>query len=371
MKKSFHIFLWRVVLFTIPVVCGISEAMSQGMISGRVIDDSTSSPIINANVFIANAMLGSSTDTAGQFKIRNIPNGSYDLIASCVGYSMTATKIRISRETEQTIVVRLRPRVLSLDTVEIVAPNSDAWKKDLETFKTLLLGSTPEASECRLVNPEIIEFSADGSGGFQAQANQILVVENMALGYRLHVSLGTFSLQKRWLSAAWKVKYEELSPVDDDQREEWGKNRGNAYAGSFRHFLVALLDDRLSAEGFKMYFWKTSDRDFAEANSYFLLDRSDVARKCGSDEWAIRFDDNLVVVYTRADGYTKPGLPVMTRAKTSILTLKVDSLVVDAHGQILERWKPAQHTSLLITGDWGMEGLAREVPLEFEPRSTK
>jgi hypothetical protein len=198
----------------------------------------------------------------------------------------------------------------------------------------------------------------------------------MALGYRLQVSLGTFRLQKRWLSAGWKVKYEDFSPLDDDQRDRWRKNRENAYAGSFRHFLVALLGDRLSAEGFKMYFWKTSALDLAAGNSLFLLDRSDVANQCGQDEWSISFEDNLVVVYTRADSYTKSAGPPMARtknslAKTSMLTLKEDSLIVDTRGQILERWRPAQLVSLLVAGDWGMEGLAREVPLEYDPKSRK
>ena len=57
-------------------------------ISGFVRDDATGEPISYANVFLAETSLGSATNVDGYFVITNVPFGSYQLLASMIGFKI-------------------------------------------------------------------------------------------------------------------------------------------------------------------------------------------------------------------------------------------------------------------------------------------
>jgi hypothetical protein len=217
----------------------------------------------------------------------------------------------------------------------------------------LLLGETPEASRCQIVNPEILNFSTDGSGKFQAWADQLLTIDNLALGYRLHVSLATFQSTMGRLSVAWKIRYEELLPSSAGQQSDWDNNREDAHFGSLRHFLLALTKGELADEGFTMFKLPRVQMIRKDMWIYELKGR-DIARQTSANEWVVRFDGRITVMYDRA-----------LRPRTSTLTLAKDSFRVDSRGQILDQ------LALRVGGDWGKEGLARQLPLEFRPQSKK
>lgn len=57
-----------------------------GILTGRVSDINTHQPLIGVNIIISGTDLGSATDSLGNFMIKNIPVGSYDVNASMIGY---------------------------------------------------------------------------------------------------------------------------------------------------------------------------------------------------------------------------------------------------------------------------------------------
>jgi Ca-activated chloride channel family protein len=64
-------------------------AGSSGKIKGKVTDAETGAPLIGVNIIIEGTTLGAPTDTEGEFLIRNVPPGTYSIIASFVGYRKT------------------------------------------------------------------------------------------------------------------------------------------------------------------------------------------------------------------------------------------------------------------------------------------
>ena len=350
-------------------------------ITGRVIDDSTKGPVVNANVFIANSMIGSSTDTSGSFVLRNVPVGFYELVASCVGYTMSTVKLQLAPGTDQQIEMHLVPKVLSVGVVEVTGVQSEVWKENLRTFEKLLLGSTKEASECRIVNPEVLDFSTDLPGHFRARTDHEVTIENLATGYRLCMSLGAFSFDGRWLSSDYRIRYEEIQPLDTDVRSKWDSQRNSVYAGSLHHFLVALVNDELADEGFSMYDTESLGKVMGDYPLYELK-RRDILKQSSPNEWTLRFRKYLVVTYDRKqiaiEGnqpapeprwsrvYSTPNTRIRPmRPMLSILSLPKGSVLVDSQGQIRD------HLALRISGDWGKEGLASQLPLEFRPGSKR
>jgi len=67
-------------------------------LSGQVLDAETDESLVGANVFIEGTTLGGSTDQDGGFVIYNIPEGTYRVKASYIGYqAQEQAGVRISR----------------------------------------------------------------------------------------------------------------------------------------------------------------------------------------------------------------------------------------------------------------------------------
>ena len=382
MKKQSRSISLLVLCGLIVMFCfaGIAQDTSRVRITGRVIDDSTNVPIVNANVFIANSMIGTSSDTSGYFALRNVQAGFYELVASCVGYAMSTVKLQLVPGADQLVEMRLVPKVLIVDVVEVTAREPEAWKEDLKTFEKLLLGSTKEASECRIVNPEVLDFSTDPTGHFRARTDHEVTIENLATGYRLHMSLGAFNFDGRWLSSEYKIRYEEIQPLDPDVRSKWATRRADVYVGSLHHFLVSLVNGDLADDGFAMYDAESLVKVMGDSPLYELK-RYDILKQSSPNAWTMNFRKYLVVTYDRKHIALEGGEPGpeprrwdrsaprmggrSTRPMLSILSLPKGPVLVDSHGQILYQ------LALKVSGDWAKEGLASQLPLEFQPHSKK
>ena len=62
------------------------QALQGGTLLGKVSDEKTGEDLIGANVFIVNTKLGISTDIDAKFQIKKIPEGTYDVRVSFLGY---------------------------------------------------------------------------------------------------------------------------------------------------------------------------------------------------------------------------------------------------------------------------------------------
>jgi hypothetical protein len=73
------------ILAVLNILSGILLAQNPGDVRGKIVDDRTNNPLQNVNVLILGTSFGSSTDSSGGYFIHNIPEGLYELRASCIG----------------------------------------------------------------------------------------------------------------------------------------------------------------------------------------------------------------------------------------------------------------------------------------------
>jgi hypothetical protein len=94
------------------VLSGIlwSQSQDQGLITGKVVDMRTKEPLIGVNVLIVGLSLGASTNESGNFTIRNVPIGTYNLKFNYIGYT-TLFKSDI-------IVKKVKPALLEVELTE-------------------------------------------------------------------------------------------------------------------------------------------------------------------------------------------------------------------------------------------------------------
>jgi hypothetical protein len=93
-----------VILLTaiVPAAGASPEKQRLGSLRGSVVDAETGAPIIGASVLIVGTSRGASADSAGQFKILNVPVGTYAVRISSVGHepsTRTDVIVRAGRAT--------------------------------------------------------------------------------------------------------------------------------------------------------------------------------------------------------------------------------------------------------------------------------
>lgn len=107
----------------VTIVTGQQQSQT---IRGTVIDHSSSGPVAYATVAIlkSDPFLGAITDTAGNFVIRNVPVGRYDIQVSFIGYESTIIReVSIISAKETFLTIQLKERVTQLNEVVVKASN--------------------------------------------------------------------------------------------------------------------------------------------------------------------------------------------------------------------------------------------------------
>lgn len=119
----------RIFIALLIVLFGCEAAKSQnnGALSGTVTDKSTLKPIDAASIQLkSSADFGTTTDSAGKFRITKIPAGSYTLEVKRIGYqTSTSYNIVISNGNENELNIELTPAASNnLNEVKITAQRS-------------------------------------------------------------------------------------------------------------------------------------------------------------------------------------------------------------------------------------------------------
>ncbi len=108
--------------FTIFFILITSVAFAQkGTLSGKIIDKSARFPLIGVNIYLKGTSFGTSTDLDGNYRIANIPQGSYNVEVSYIGYQrLILTDIRLENGKTTLKNIDLGQSNATLDEVVIV-----------------------------------------------------------------------------------------------------------------------------------------------------------------------------------------------------------------------------------------------------------
>jgi len=357
--------------FTRPIACGLlgmlffvlsasGQETPHTSISGQVVDDSTSAPLFDVNVFIANTTLGCTTDQNGKFEIRNVPLGMYELIASRVGYAVYSFRTRVTGAGIRRMEIRLKPTIVEMGEVVVSASDQAEWRKNLQRFDEFFLGTTRNAEQCNILNPEVLDFKSDGPSALEATARRPLEIENLALGYRIQFLLEIFKVQNGVMTVEGMPKYTELRPSTTAQERQWRKERIRAFKGSLRHFIISLFHRRLADDGFSIYLVGSLQRGQDNGRELVNIDEilTDLPR---AYEKTLCFSHYLEVEY---DGEVEGGFDLLRRPGTtgqvSWLILNYFSVTITQNGLIDEQF-PTK-----VYGYWAWERMADALPLDYE-----
>ncbi|HSR39141.1 MAG TPA: carboxypeptidase-like regulatory domain-containing protein [Phnomibacter sp.] len=212
-------------------------------------------PVPNASVFFSNTSFGTAANAEGHFALYNIPTGRYELVVSSMGFETRAMVI----STEQfaaPLVITLQPKAAELDEVVIESYDKETWEKWGKFFIENFMGTTPEAMQCTLKNTKAIRFRHyKKRQKLVAIADEPLLIENRALGYRIsyQMELFEYDFKNKIVYYAGYPLFSSLEKPGKQPREKWLANRNKSYYGSKMHFMRSLYRNTLAEEGFEMH----------------------------------------------------------------------------------------------------------------------
>jgi len=223
-------------------------------IFGYVKDGKTGELIVSAHIFIANTTRGTTSDTKGQFNLEDTPTGRFTIVCTMVGYESYIKDIELVAGKQMELIIELNASVNILNEIELIDKEDKKWKKGFEKFKRELLGDTPNADQCEIINPWIVDFNEDRRRRiFKAHADQPLIIQNNALGYKITFLMMRYEKEADRLFYIGYPSFKNLKITDPDSFERFTENREETYKGSLRHFFYALVNDKLEDEGFVLY----------------------------------------------------------------------------------------------------------------------
>jgi hypothetical protein len=371
-----------------------------GSITGVVTSADSKKPIAGASVFLSNSSVGTASRDNGAYTLANIRPGQYTLVVSILGYQDYDKTVLVSPGPIK-MNIEMTPKPLELREVVISSPAD--WKKNYEQFRKNFIGIDENARYCEVQNPHILNLTYNQTKQIlHADADQFLVVENKALGYRIKFLVRDFNVDNinNIVSSAGDRVFEEL-PGSDAQKKKWHEKREEVYYGSAMHFYRSIIAQDLTKEGFVVYTLKRypNPERLKEAVirqqikifqmmgrrdslNYYIdmensprwvhqslvtptLTESDIASHYNNNGlFELHFDDYLYVVYTKKrdetdfkDIYRPLDMP---NYEISVLTKIDGDPIFDMNGIVVGNGP-------LNEGTWSKSRLSDLLPVDYVP----
>jgi hypothetical protein len=357
--------LFLIILLSSIFQAGLVQAQEKFLVSGKVLDSATQLPLKGASVFCQNTTFGVITNNEGEFSL-SLPKGGYDLVVSYTGFQ--SGEMRINASNTEPLLFQLLAKDKSMEGVVVAGSNEvpDGWKKYGSFFKEQFLGTTANARQCELENPEALRFFySKKRNRLKVLAKEDLRIVNQALGYKIRYQLDSLSFEYGTKISTYSgYPFFETMTGSPEEETQWATNRNKSYKGSKLHFMRSWHAKTIEEEGFVLE--QVSNQDAQEFESARLPNYYDTSFYYSDSgvvdiqlpgKYRIKFhrempDPAFVRFYK---------LPPHIRVQLTVLDI-LDDFVIEENGYW---WEQAD---LINTGYWSYERLAEAVPYDYTPQ---
>ena len=333
------------------------------LISGKVIDAETKQVLQGASVFCIQTTIGTLVNNEGMFSMR-LPNGGYELGISYSGYE-TIT-MRINDQTEGLIdkVWELKQKQKNLEEVSIVFTSEvkDGLEKYGDFFKDQFIGTSENAKQCKIVNPEVLRFFYyKKKDKLKVISKEDLIIDNEALGYQIRYQLDSFIHEyKTGATESTGIPFFQSKIGSEADNTRWNEKRATAYYGSVLHFFRCYYDSTLNLNGYKVELVdEKTDRPLQIKNPYDSIYYS----KSDNNELELSFPGKLRVQYKEEKPSSiyilEKKIPTSTPFQISIIKF-LNNIVIEENGYFYDQ------RDLFYSGYWDWEKIGDMLPYDFD-----
>lgn len=366
---------FMIILFLIISINVLSSAQQKAntIITGQVADIESGEYLENVNVFLSFTTIGTSTAKDGTFKLLKVPNGMFDLVVSRIGYERHVITLQIVRADSFHYEIKLKPQLLQTDEVEVIVDRPKEWKKNLKIFMKTFIGETDNAQYCKILNPEVLNLYFDEkTDTLVASSDSILIIDNYALGYRIHLILDQFAWDVNKDAGYYLIcpLFEELKSHIPKEHSEWRQNREKTYKGSFKHFLHTLNMGNTDSEMFHIFSGPLKNL-MRRSGHRVNPDEIQLMTMHGTPFKLLQFPGYLRIEYGRRAGEQTGGEKVwdkfskrwidnpniLQNGTDSIITLRDSYALVDTLGNLINP------LSIEVFGMWAKKRVSDLLPM--------
>lgn len=321
----------------------------QALFVSGTVTDQAGRPVAGCSVYFSTTSKGGVTSPAGEFTLKNLPEGKYELVVSAIGYQTYVLPVS-STQYPHALKVQLTANTSELDEVVVEPYDKNGWRRWGKEFTDNFIGTTLNAWQCKLTNPEVLRFRFNRPKNLlTAKASEPLILENALLGYTIKFQLEefTYHFDDNIVVYLGYPLFTEMAGKDAKQESKWIRNRKDAYYGSLLHFMRAAYRDRLAADGYLIM----ANVDGKETTLHSL---DGMMTKNADGSKRLFFNDKLQVIYNHI---------VNRISETSEIYLDPpEGIDIQANGSY---YSPK---SLVANSHWGKyEKLANMLPFDYTP----
>jgi len=352
-------------IYLLTIVCSVYSLQAQNFpILGKVIDSASGQPLSKASVFCQNTTFGTLTNNDGLFYM-NLPNGGYDLIISYTGYEKKLLRISNTQQNKDTLVFVMAQQDNSMTEVAVVASNevADGWNKYGKFFSDNFIGTTPNAENCTIQNPEVLHFFyTKKRNRLKVTAKEEITIINNSLGYRIKYQLDSFSYDYNTNISQYTgyPLFEEMDTTDA-VKQVWARNRARTYLGSRLHFMRSMYDSIVTEEGFTVEKMNNNPKSIKGTDitnlydsSFYFADSNGVAVN-----WEGRYRIGYKKVLPEKKFLQEFKLPANSNIQVTLLDTS-DGFVIEQNGYFYEQY------DVINSGYWAWKKLAELLPYNYE-----
>lgn len=336
----------------------------QFTVSGKIVDSASKEPLAGASVYGQNTTIGTVTNKQGEFSL-SLKSGGYELVISYTGYQ--TKQIRINHSDGKMPDIEMIKEEKSMGEVVIKSSNEvkDGWEKYGGFFMDHFIGSTPNAANTKLLNPEVLKFYfLKKTNKLRILAEEPLQIENNALGYQLRYQLDSFVYFYNTDMNFYRgfCLYSEMEG-SDSLKKIWAANREKAYYGSKLQFMRSYYDSTVAEDGWVIDMLdENSDKNFTRINDvYDTLYYGALDSTMQIEVWYPR---KISITYTKKKPepeYLKQfKLPKNVPIQISYIDMK-DAIAVKENGYYYDQ------KDWVNQGYWSWKNLADQLPYDYIP----
>lgn len=173
------IFILSLIVFPLKLVLGQANN-NYGTLSGTISDIQTATPLPGANIILMRTLMGASSDLKGNFTVKKVPAGKYDVKATMMGYKSETVSVTINPGEQTNIEFKLKETVIESPTLIVTASKKAQSFQDVSnsvsiiSLKEIERRNKPYLDEVLEYIPGVNMMSGDvnirGSSGFSLGA---------------------------------------------------------------------------------------------------------------------------------------------------------------------------------------------------------
>lgn len=164
--------VFQALIFSVLLV---NAAFPQNIFKANVKEAESNEPLIGANIFLVGYQLGASYDINGYVEIKNIPDGTYEIKFSYIGYEEKILPFSFPNDFE-ILEVSLHPEAEKLEEISVTSTRTSRLINDEPTRVEVIAGE--EIDEKISMEPSNISMLLSESTGIQVQQTSAVSVNS-------------------------------------------------------------------------------------------------------------------------------------------------------------------------------------------------